>query len=263
MDLKRLTELRGAVNRRTALILSTSGLVLILGTWVVVTGLKWIPRQILPAPWQVLSAFVELHFHDALVRNMGYSIYINVLGYVQAIVVSLVLGFFLGLSPLARNLFSKWVNATRFIPMTAVTGLFIAIFGIETNMRVQFLAFGIIVYMLPVVIQRIDEVEAVLDQTAITLGATMWQRIRTVFIPAVICRISDDIRVLVAISWTYIIVAEMINSKAGLGYLCFLASKSSRIDKAYAVLIVIVLVGFIQDKFLETLDRKLFRFKYL
>ncbi|MBK8832115.1 MAG: hypothetical protein IPN60_14925 [Saprospiraceae bacterium] len=39
-------------------------------------------------------------------------------------------------------------------------------------MKVHFLAFGIIIYMLPVMIQRIDEVDDVYLKTVHTLGAT-------------------------------------------------------------------------------------------
>ena len=59
--------------------------------------------------------------------------------------------------------------------------------------------------------QRIDEIETLHKQTITTLGASKWQTITSVFFPAVISKLMDDIRVLVAISWTYIIFAEMSN----------------------------------------------------
>ena len=149
------------------------------------------------------------------------------------------------------------------MPLTAVTGLFIAWFGIDSEMKIAFLAFGILVYLLPVIVQRIDEVEEVYVQTAYTLGASNWQQIRTVFIPAVLSRVSDDIRVLVAISWTYIIVAELVNANSGgIGALAFKMARQSRIDKVFAILLIIIAVGFLQDKLFKLLDRLLFAHKY-
>jgi NitT/TauT family transport system permease protein len=185
------------------------------------------------------------------------------MGYLEAIVVSIPLGFLLGLFPLFKKLSSKYIDAIRFIPLTAVTGLFIAWFGIETNMKVQFLAFGILVYLLPVVVQRVQEVDNIYLQTAYTLGASKWQIIRTVFIPSVLAKISDDIRVLVAISWTYIIVAELINKSGGIGAMIWTASRQSRIDKVFALLIVIILIGIAQDKLFDWIDRRLFPYKHL
>jgi NitT/TauT family transport system permease protein len=162
-----------------------------------------------------------------------------------------------------RELFGKPVDALRFVPLTALTGLFIAWFGIDMNMKVQFLAFGIIVYLLPVVMQRINEVDKVYPQTSYTLGAIKWQTIKSVYFPAVMSKVSDDIRVLTAISWTYIIVPEMINSNGGIGALIFKSARQSRLDKVFAILILIVIIGFLQDRLFKFLDKIIFPHKYI
>jgi NitT/TauT family transport system permease protein len=190
-------------------------------------------------------------------------LYLNLAGYLLAVLIAIPIGFLIGLFPLFKALFSRNVDALRFVPLTAVTGLFIAWFGLGSSMKVTFLAFGIIVYLLPVVVQRILEVEDVYVQTAYTLGATKWQRIKSVFIPAVLSRVSDDIRVLVAISWTYIIVTEVVNANSGgIGALAFKMARQSQIDKVFAILLVIIIVGFLQDLLFKLIDRLLFDFKY-
>jgi NitT/TauT family transport system permease protein len=217
----------------------------------------------LPSPMAVLASFKELHYEDALIINSFQSIRLNFLGYLVAIGISIPFGFALGLIPLFRGLFSKIVDSFRFIPLTAVTGIFIIWLGMENQMKVSFLAFGIIVYLIPVVVQRINEVEEVYLKTVFTLGATNWQTIRSVYFPAVISKLSDDIRVLTAISWTYITIAEMLNRNGGIGDLIWIARRQSRIDKAFAVLIVIVLIGILQDRIFLWLDRIFFSYKYV
>lgn len=262
--MSKLFELRGKLDKRTHGLIVAIGFVFIMSLWIAVTGLHLVKPQILPSPFKVLTAFPELHFQNALIRNLGYSVYLNIMGYVEAIIVSLIVGFIMGMFPLFKSLFSGYVNSARFVPMTAVTGLFMAWFGIETGMKIQFLAVGIMVYLIPVVIARIEEIDDVYEHTALMLGASPIQRILYVYIPSVMSRIIVDIQNLLAISWTYIIVAEMINSSSGgIGSLAFLSARQSRIDKVFAVLLIIVLVGFIQDRFFSFLDKKLCRFKYL
>jgi len=258
-----LLRLRGELSAKLSTTVQLVGLAIILGLWSLASGLELIPLSLLPTPWSVLSSFAELHFKDALIRNIFYSVKINLLGYMQALAVAIPAGFIVGLLPVCRELFRKYIDATRYLPLTALTGLFIAWFGIEDTMKVQFLAFGIVVYLLPVVMQRINEVEKVYVDTIYTLGATKWQTIKEIFIPAVLSKISDDARVLVAISWTYIIVAELINKSAGgIGALCYTAARQSRIDKVFALLVVIVLIGFVQDKLAGILDKMLFPHKH-
>ncbi|WMX14236.1 MULTISPECIES: ABC transporter permease [unclassified Aureispira] len=218
---------------------------------------------LLPSPMQVIQAFPDLNNNDDVVSNTIYSIKLNVLGYLLAILISIPLGFLLGLIPLFRGLFSQIINSYRFIPLTAVTGIFIMWLGLGSSMKVTFLAFGIIVYLIPVIIQRIDEVQKVYLNTVFTLGATSWQTVRTVYMPYVFSKIVDDIRVLTAISWTYITIVEMLNKGGGIGELIWTAKRQSRIDKAFAILIIIVVIGVIQDKLFVLIDRMLFPHKHV
>ena len=76
-------------------------------------------------------------------------------------------------------------------------------------------------------------------------------------------RFSMDVVNLVAVSWTYIVIAEMVNAQGGLGSMIYMAtSRGSHVDQLYAVLLLIICIGFVQDKLLKLLDKKLFRFKY-
>ncbi|SEL70144.1 NitT/TauT family transport system permease protein [Aquimarina amphilecti] len=218
---------------------------------------------LLPSPIKVIKAFPDLNKNDDVIGNTFYSIKLNFLGYLVAILVSIPIGFLLGLIPLFRGLFSQIINSYRFIPLTAVTGIFIMWLGLGSDMKVSFLAFGIIVYLIPVVIQRIDEVQNVYLNTVFTLGATSWQTIRTVYVPYVFSKIIDDIRVLTAISWTYITIVEMLNKGGGIGELIWTAKRQSRIDKAFAILIIIVVIGILQDRLFVMIDRILFPFKHI
>lgn len=217
---------------------------------------------LLPPPPAVLYSYKALYEKDALVSNTLRSVWLNIQGYFWAVLLSVPIGFLIGLFPLFKGLFSKQVDALRYLPLTALTGLFIIWFGIEDQMKIAFLAFGILVYLLPVVVQRINEVEDVYLKTVFTLGATDWQTIRTVYFPAVMSKLIDDIRVLTAISWTYIIIAELLNRQGGIGSLLYVKARQGQIEKVFAALIVIILIGFIQDRVFVYIDKRLFPHKY-
>ena len=216
----------------------------------------------IPPPHHVVQAFPSLIKKDELISNTLQSIWLNIRGYFWAILISLFFGFLIGLIPMFRGLFSGQVDALRFLPLTALVGLFTAWFGIDDGMKIAFLAFGIIIFLLPVVVQRIDEVKDVYLKTVFTLGATDWQTIKTVYFPSVMSRLMDDIRVITAISWTYIIIAELLNRQGGIGSLAYIKARQGQMEKVFAILIVIILIGFLQDKLFTFFDRKLFPHKY-
>lgn len=218
--------------------------------------------KILPTPLAVFKSFPSLITADQLIPNALRSIWINLQGYVWAVLVSLPIGFLIGLFPIFRGLFSKQIDAMRFLPLTALTGLFILWFGLDDGMKVAFLAFGIIVYLLPVVVQRIWEVKDVYLKTVHTLGASDWHTIKTVYIPSVMTAIFDDIRVLTAISWTYIIIAELLKREGGIGSLIYIKARQGYIEKVFAILIVIIFIGVIQDRIFVFLGKRLFPYKH-
>ena len=278
MNIAQFFDLRGELPKRTKTILEISGLILLMVTWEFTS--LWINNKvILPSPVQVYNAFVEIlcaHSKETsdgfwsrhtgegtLLYNLGFSLKINLLGYLVAICISVPVGFMLGLFPIFKAISGRYIDAIRFVPLNAITGLFIVWFGIGTNMKVEFLAFGIIVYMLPVVVQRIMDVEQVYVDTVYTLGASKWQTIWNVFLPSVMAKLFDDIRVLVAISWTYIIIAELINNEGGIGGMIYGASRRSRTDVQFALLALIVVVGILQDKAFVAASKKIFKFKYV
>lgn len=263
--LTRLFKLRGTLDTRTRLTLEIIGILLLILIWHILTvGENPIVRSgILPSPWAVLASYKELYFDNDLFKNLCRSMGLNLAGYTESIAIAIPLGFLIGLFPLFRGTLQKQVDAFRFVPLTAVTGLFIIWFGLGTSMKVHFLAFGILIYLLPVVVQRIDDIEDVYTKTVYTLGATKWQTIKSVYIPAVISKLSDDIRVLTAISWTYIIIAESLGNQGGIGALIWrVGQRQGRVDKVFALLVVIVIIGFLQDKYFSYLDRKFFPHKY-
>ncbi len=259
-----LFELRAKLSNRTNAILITIGIISILLLWTFLTAgtNPIIKTAVLPRPMDVLRAFPLLFTENSLVKNTCYSLGLNILGYTEAILISIPVGFIIGLIPLFRGLYKKPMDSFRYLPLTALTGLFIIWFGLGTDMKIHFLAFGILIYLLPVVVQRIDEVKEVYLLTVYTLGANKWQTIKTVYFPSVISRLSDDIRVLTAISWTYIIIAESLGNEGGIGGLIWrTGQRQGRVDKLFALLVIIVLIGIIQDLIFTKVDNALFPFK--
>lgn len=255
-------ELRGTLPYWQKIILQITGIILFFLIWHYATIITHASPGVFPPPLKVFAAFPELHFDDAVVRSAFYSIKLNLLGMLGAIILSIPLGFIIGLFPIFRALSEKQIAVFRYLPLTLLIGAFIGWFGFYDKMKIIFLAIGVFVYLLPTVIQRIDEVRDVYVQTVQTLGANKWQTIYTVFIPDVFSRVFDDIRNLVPISWTYIIIAEMINSTGGLGSLSYIASRQSRADKTFAILLILIIIGFLLDKIFSVLDKQFFPHKY-
>jgi NitT/TauT family transport system permease protein len=268
--MKELFKMGGSIDKMSSTVVSIIGLVILLAVWYFLTlSGHIIPAKILPNPVKVIQSYGELFSDYGLLSNTWYSVKLNIYGYITAILLALPLGFIIGMYPIAKSLFSQYIDAVRFLPLTAITGIFIAWFGIGFDMKVYFLSFGILIYLLPIIVQRINDLQNpsndkdfVYLQTIITLGANDWQKFRHVYFPYVTEKISEDIRVITAISWTYIIVAELLNKEGGIGAMIYTLGRQSRTPEVFALLFLIILIGFLQDRLFKFLDEILFPSKY-
>jgi NitT/TauT family transport system permease protein len=260
--LKKSFELRGSFSKKTTTKISIIGFIIMVVLWEVIASLNGNVSKLLPTPSSVVLTIPELFYHNNLMNDIILSVERNFFGYFKAILYAIPIGFIIGLLPICRALFSKYIDAIRFLPLAATTGIFILWYGIGEEVKVNFLAFSIFVYLLPIVIQRIDEVETVYLQTAKTMGASKWQIIKTIFIPAVFSKIFDDIRVMVAISWTYIVIAELINATGGLGHKIQILARQSNTEGVFALLFIIIFLGVVQDFIFKLLDKLIFKHKH-
>jgi NitT/TauT family transport system permease protein len=146
----------------------------------------------------------------------------------------------------------------RYLPITAFIPLLILWFGIDETQKVAFLFLGTVVYLLPAVVDSIRLVPEELVQTAFTLGATKAQVIRTVLIPAALPQIFDGFRVMNAIAWTYIILAEIVNPQSGVGYILRLAEQHLKPEWSFAGILVVGVIGIMTDLLIRSLNRVLF-----
>jgi len=259
-----LFELRGSLPQSKKIQIGIIGLVAILVVWWLAVKLRIVNAQIIPSPIAILASVPELISRDQMLRHLGLTVFMNIAGWIEGALIALPIGFLIGLFPIFNALFGGYIQATRYIPLTATIVLFMAAFGIYMMMKVQFLTFAILVYLITAVVGRIQETPQVYVDAVKTLGASKWQIIRTVFVPHVLSRVSTDFINIVAISWTYAVYVELINKQeGGIGALIYnLYFRQNQTEKLYALIILMVGVGFAFDVLLRMCDRKAFPFKY-
>jgi len=256
-------ELRGSISARSKTMIFFLGTAAMIASWEAVIRFELMPRSILPSPFDLVEAVGPVYYDKALTRNAFYSTWLNVLSLIEAYAFAFPIGIILGLFSGVRALFERHINAARFLPLPALTGLFIKWFGIEDMMKIQFLAFSVFLFLLPQVIQRVDDVNEIYVQTMYTLGASKWQTIRHVFIPFTLAKSFSDLIVLQAITWTYIVVAEMVNANAGgVGAMSYLFFRQGKIAMGFIALAAIIAIGFLLDRIFQVLDKLFFPFKY-
>ncbi len=229
--------------------------------WCVATYGGLAPPDFLPSPTEVLRGTLQLFMQHELGSAILISARRIALAFLLASALALPLGVLMGAFEPLNRIFEPVMAPLRYMPISAFIPLLILWFGIYEKQKIAFLFLGVFVYLLPVVVSAIRLVPEELVQTALTLGASRQQVIRTVLIPAALPEIFDSFRVMNAISWTYVILAEAVNPERGLGYMVELARTHQKASWSFAGLLVIGGIGLTTDFLIRFASQLLFRWR--
>src|SRR5437763_1402007 len=105
MKMSEFFELRGELPERTKLMLGVAGGILLLICWQLVSQYQLVRTSILPSPLKIGAAFPDLWAKHHLLQAATYSTTINVMGYLEATLIGVPIGFAIGLIPVFRAMF--------------------------------------------------------------------------------------------------------------------------------------------------------------
>ena len=250
-------EIRRETSSRTRLILAIASWAFVVAVWFLLTESGWLPPFSLPKPMGVAQAFGRLWSEYDLLGNVFKSWWRIAQAFVWCTVVAIPLGLLMGSFRWMHDLINPVAAPMRSMPITAFLPAFPALFGMDEGMKVAFLWFGMFFYLLALVVEEVNRVDNALLETAQTLGAKrrhlLWLMFRASF-PAVF----GSFRILYDIGWTYVILAEMVNARKGVGYMVEAARKVLDNDRVYAGIIAIGIAAFLFRSMLTILERQLF-----
>lgn len=253
-------------------VITIVGLSVIILAWHMISAYEIVPTKILPDPFKVIGSIPSLISEYSLFANIWYTVKLNLSCYFYAILIAFPIGFLMSLYPINNILLGKYSNALRYLPMPAITGIFIAIFGLTFGMKTSFLTVCILIYIIPTIVNKVNDLQNpsnvkdnVYLQTIKTLGANNWQKFRYVYLPYVTSGVANDIVNLSAVSYSYVVICEMIykdGTISGIGALINTMVRQSYMAEAFALLFIIIIIGCLQDFLFTQLAKKLFPYKY-
>jgi NitT/TauT family transport system permease protein len=256
-----LFALRAPLPRAMAVALGFVAPAAVLGGWCVISYGGLAPADFLPSPTEVIRGTLQLFLQYDLATAILVSTRRIATAFLLASAIALPLGVLMGAFEPVNRVFEPIMAPLRYMPISAFIPLLILWFGIYEKQKIAFLFLGVFVYLLPVVVTAIRAVPEELVQTALTLGASRLQVIRTVLLPSALPEIFDSFRVMNAISWTYVILAEAVNPEHGLGYMVELARTHQKASWSFAGLLVIGGIGLFTDFIIRTISAILFRWR--
>ena len=228
--------------------------------WWVATHNGWIRDLFLPTPERIITSFGEAWKGDIqggrpLAEHFGWSLFRVFFAFALACVTAIPVGIAMGVSRIARGIFDPPVEFYRPLPPLAYLPLIVIWFGIEETAKV------VLIYLAcfaPLAMAARAGVKSVMIEqinAAYSLGASKWQVIRHVVIPAALPEIFTGMRISIGFGWTTLVAAEMVAAQAGLGQMVLNASNFLRTDIVIMGIVVIGVVAYSFDLLMRYIER--------
>jgi NitT/TauT family transport system permease protein len=218
---------------------------------------------LLPASGAVGRALIEVARARDTYMHLGASVRRVLEGYLLSVFLALPLSVAIVRSKVVRTLFQGQHEFIRYIPVPAFAPLCLALFGVGDLTKVSLLFIGTYFQLLFLFIADFRGVPEEILQTAQTMGLRRWGLVMRVALPESAPRILDSMRVAFGWAWSYLLVAEVINARKGIGYMVMQSYRVLKMDQLLALLIVIGVFGLVTDALFRWIERQACPWAYL
>lgn len=225
--------------------------------WQVVTAGAFVQPVFLPSPSSTFTnLWSGLTRGDLLVRTL-FTIERMIYGWILASLGGILLGALIGLSPRARYWLMPTLELLRPLPASTLLPVGIALFGLQPGMLLGIIAFGAIWPVLLPTIHGFSAIDPQLREVAGNLGIRPLAFAIKFGLPNALPDVIAGMRLSLTACLIIAVVGEMITAQEGLGTTIMMAARSFRSVDLYAGIILLGVVGAINNSVLGLLERRL------
>jgi len=167
----------------------------------------------------------------------------------------------MGVSRIARGVFDPPLEFYRPLPPLAYLPLIVIWFGIEETAKIVLIYLACFAPLAMAARAGVRSVTIEQINAAYSMGASKWQVIMHVVMPAALPEILTGMRIAIGFGWTTLVAAEMVAATAGLGQMVLNASNFLRTDVVIMGIVVIGVVAYLFDLLMRRIERALVPWK--
>lgn len=223
--------------------------------------------SLIPPPIDVARSLYDLAFGGIYDDAYSRTLHIHLLaslgrvygGFAIAAALAVPLGLMIGRIAIVRRLLDPTLQVLRPIPVTAWLPLSMIIFGLGPRSAFFLVCLGAFYPILINTIFGVRSVDPRLFEAASMLGCQGTAQFYRVVLPASLPAIFTGLRLGLGFAWVVIVVGEMTGVPTGLGAIIMEARQLSRTEIVICGMVVIGIAGFISDRLVLLLGKRLLR----
>ncbi|KAB2423045.1 MULTISPECIES: ABC transporter permease [Bacillus cereus group] len=235
--------------------------VIILIIWQLVGVFGLVSKTVLPTPLDIFLAFQELIKTGELFGHLSISVFRAAAGFFIGGGLGIILGTIVGFSTRSEQYLDPSVQMLRTVPHLAVAPLFVLWFGFGETSKVLLIADGAFFPLYVNAFLGIRGVDSKLFDVARVLEFSKRKLITKLILPSALPNLLLGARLSLGVAWVSLVVAELMGSTEGIGYMIMDARQFSNTDIVFVGIIIFAFVGKFSDSLVRLLEVKFLRWR--
>lgn len=230
------------------------------GAWHLLANSGVADSTLLPGPARVLKAWYTLFAERDFANDVGQSVRRVLLSFCLALGIALPIGMLMGAFTPIGGFLNALISPFRYLPAPSFVPLLLMWLGTGDSQKVALLVLGVVFFLITLFMDNTRAVSAGLVECARTLGASRAKVIWNVLLPAAMPSYVDTARQMLAVSWTYLVIAEIVAASDGIGAMMMRAKRFVQVDDIMAGILTIGMLGLLADLMIRLIHRRCFSY---
>jgi sulfonate transport system permease protein len=221
-----------------------------------------IDPRILPSLELVAQTAVDQVIHEGLLRNLGASLFRDMVGFTLGALIGIVLSTVLGFSRIADRVFMPSFNGLRQIAILAWIPLISIWFGVGEAAKIVFIMAAALIPVLLNTYEGMHGASTQLIEVARALTFTRWQTVIRLFLPSALPSIATGVHLALIYAWVASIGSEYFMSVGpGIGGLIIAGRERFQMDLVTLGIAILGSVGFLINLCASAVEAHLLRWR--
>lgn len=232
----------------------------LLGLWYFITEQTTLINPLfLPSPIKVASSAISLA-QGSLAMDVFATVFRVMIAFLISIFVALPTALLMSESKFFKRLFTPYIDFIRYIPVPVLIPLTILFFGIGEEAKIVLLFIGTFFQIVLLFDTDLMNVPKDYFDLAYSLNFSTFQRLK-MKLQAAIPEMYDNMRISLGLSWSYVIIVELVAAQTGIGHMIKEAQRFSLTSNVYVGILLMGIIGFISDYLFRKSYIKFFPYK--
>lgn len=247
------------VTKRKQKIIATRVIILVsfFALWEIAGDLKWVDPFLTSTPSRMWKELIKLYAEGAIFKHIWITCWETIIGFLLGTVLGTIIAIILWWSDFVSDVLDPYIVVLNALPKVALAPIIIFWVGNGAGAIILVALLISIIVTILTVLSGFKEVDTDKIRLLQTFGASKFQVLIHLILPASIPTLVSALKINVGLSWVGVITGEFLVAKDGLGFLIIFGGQVSQLDTVMLSIIILAILAYIMYEAVEFIEKRL------